>query len=543
MAELTFKLVLENRIREGEEPSAVNQRLAALFRVDAPRAAQLLQTAAVVKRGLTAAKAERYRMAIEQTGALCRLEPEVAATAAADPKPVLTLVEIKEQPSTTPAKPAALSLDKPLTPEPAAAPLSKCPKCGHQARRSAYVLLNDGKCPACGVVLAESEERKHYLRELPSASIKARILASLYTFLSSALLFCPIIPVAALVATIIFNINLSQADRVISIRHKLFSNAAAESAVHTMLMPWGAPNFFSALYSEIPYRAGPAIAYKNAAKKAENAEIVTKFLFGSLVVFYVIVLTPLRNSGRTRGQEWADLTIVDRQGRTEHSASVYIRRLFGHLFATAFLGFLLPIFNSDHKSCGDLFSGTTQVQENNVPTQPRLDLSGAWGKSMLAGFVAFLVAHLIVYLGMPTATSTQSREEAQSLKEAREVQSLERAQEKAQMRHIISNLENAIGTLVGMQQSYYKDTGHYADDIESLLAYFQKNDGDGMLDSLKMRSTPGGFVVGVHIEDGRWLIATDKHGVENMRCNPINKGLSRSQIDNCNFTPAAPFFR
>lgn len=156
MTEPTFKVILQNRIQEGEEFSVVARRLAALFQIDESQARRLLQTGAVIKQDLGSTRAERYRLAVEQTGAVCRLEPMT------NQRPALALVEDDITPSADPTKPPAS--------QSSTAPLSKCPKCGYQARHAMDPLVSTAECPACGLIIAKYLARQNALNDLPSRS-------------------------------------------------------------------------------------------------------------------------------------------------------------------------------------------------------------------------------------------------------------------------------------------------------------------------------------------------------------------------------------
>ncbi|WPL17046.1 hypothetical protein Thiowin_02032 [Thiorhodovibrio winogradskyi] len=127
MADIPHKVILSG-IKPGQDPAAVRERLAAIFRQDPARVRQLLDSAPVtLSKDSSAAKARKLRDAIRAAGAVCRTEPPL------------------------PNSPA------PNTPPPPERPiLKRCPKCGYAATHEDDPLLTgfegQGECPKCGVI-------------------------------------------------------------------------------------------------------------------------------------------------------------------------------------------------------------------------------------------------------------------------------------------------------------------------------------------------------------------------------------------------------
>ena len=106
----SYKLILERKIKDGAQLNHVKKRLAALFKIDDARIDALFVNAPVmIKRGLKQAEALKYKHAIEQTGARCRVEQEATPP----------------QPAPKPETPA-------VKPTPAQKKLIACPKCGFE---------------------------------------------------------------------------------------------------------------------------------------------------------------------------------------------------------------------------------------------------------------------------------------------------------------------------------------------------------------------------------------------------------------------------
>jgi len=99
MAAQEYAVIFRGTLVEGTDPAAVRANLAKLFNADATRIEQMFSgQTVIIKKGLDAAGAEKYRAALAKAGALVEIvEPQTAATA-----PSTTAAN----PSVTPALPA-----------------------------------------------------------------------------------------------------------------------------------------------------------------------------------------------------------------------------------------------------------------------------------------------------------------------------------------------------------------------------------------------------------------------------------------------------
>ena len=99
MSEQLFKIVFAGELREGQDETETRARLAALFKSDEKRVAQLFNGKRhAVKRNADAGTAERYVQALAKAGAIAYAEPVAgAATTAQTPTPAE-----KANPETTP---------------------------------------------------------------------------------------------------------------------------------------------------------------------------------------------------------------------------------------------------------------------------------------------------------------------------------------------------------------------------------------------------------------------------------------------------------
>lgn len=89
MASDTYTVIFEGKIKPGHELVQVQARMASLFRADVARIQQLFRNApTVIKRGVSQQDALKYKQALEQAGALCRIVPEQSA-AQPTPPPIV----------------------------------------------------------------------------------------------------------------------------------------------------------------------------------------------------------------------------------------------------------------------------------------------------------------------------------------------------------------------------------------------------------------------------------------------------------------------
>src|SRR5688572_22925410 len=84
---MSYSVRLTGAYRPGFEPQAVHEALAALFRQDAGRVAQLIASGATIKHGVDAPTAERFRQAVENAGAGCAIDEDVTHLAIDVPAP------------------------------------------------------------------------------------------------------------------------------------------------------------------------------------------------------------------------------------------------------------------------------------------------------------------------------------------------------------------------------------------------------------------------------------------------------------------------
>jgi ribosomal protein S27AE len=173
-----YVVILEGTIIEGFQRQEVVKNLSVLFRRDVEVAAELLSgKPRVIKKGVDAGTAEKYREMLTRTGAACRVEPDSSYS-----QELAVEAATRHQVS-----------DEVTTEE------TVCPRCGYKALSEDDVMLVRGDCPRCGLIvrkdaqvsgLDESEDEDEEFDRQPEsiygdrtpASWQRRALAGIHTF-------------------------------------------------------------------------------------------------------------------------------------------------------------------------------------------------------------------------------------------------------------------------------------------------------------------------------------------------------------------------
>jgi hypothetical protein len=80
MSDASFRILFEGKIKDGEDLEKVKAKLARLFKKDAAKIASLFGSGPlVIRKGLDYPTAQKYKIAIERAGGLCRVEEAVGA--------------------------------------------------------------------------------------------------------------------------------------------------------------------------------------------------------------------------------------------------------------------------------------------------------------------------------------------------------------------------------------------------------------------------------------------------------------------------------
>jgi hypothetical protein len=138
-----YKLILDRKIKDGAQLNHVKKQLVELFKTDVARIDALFVNAPVViKRGLKQAEALKYKQAIEQTGARCRVEQEETQPTELS-KPEKNALSPSPNPS-----PQGRGISASL---PSSTPkkLIACPKCGFEQEAGRT------ECLRCGIIFAK----------------------------------------------------------------------------------------------------------------------------------------------------------------------------------------------------------------------------------------------------------------------------------------------------------------------------------------------------------------------------------------------------
>ncbi len=87
MAQL-YNVIFEGRVAPGQDPVAVKQAMKTLLKIDDQGIDRIFSGQSILlKKGVNAGKAEKYRRTIEAAGGLCRIEP-ISLEASTKPDPV-----------------------------------------------------------------------------------------------------------------------------------------------------------------------------------------------------------------------------------------------------------------------------------------------------------------------------------------------------------------------------------------------------------------------------------------------------------------------
>jgi len=80
MSDPSFRILFEGKIKDGEDLEKVKAKLARLFKKDEAKIASLFGGGPmVIRKGLDYPTAQKYKIAIEGAGGLCRVEETVGA--------------------------------------------------------------------------------------------------------------------------------------------------------------------------------------------------------------------------------------------------------------------------------------------------------------------------------------------------------------------------------------------------------------------------------------------------------------------------------
>lgn len=146
-----FKLVLTGLVDPRVSLEEAAQRLGELFKTTPDNVKRFLQgQPTALSKSLSATEAERYRLAIEKTGARCRLEPELISkpTSPAPPSVVTPKPPASLPPKTPSLAPAALTIEPiaPYRPPPtqSSSATTVCPYCKEA------IQIEATKCKHCG---------------------------------------------------------------------------------------------------------------------------------------------------------------------------------------------------------------------------------------------------------------------------------------------------------------------------------------------------------------------------------------------------------
>jgi Pilin (bacterial filament) len=145
-----FQVVITNQLKPDQDKNLITKKLAALFKIDEQKAAQfLLKPQTIIKDNLDEATANKYLVAIQQTGAHCRV---------INKNEVEDLPQIVEPPTSAPRASTPRSSSGPIIGtgrEPELSLIAREAKTEHETREKLATLQHanaETVCPNCGTI-------------------------------------------------------------------------------------------------------------------------------------------------------------------------------------------------------------------------------------------------------------------------------------------------------------------------------------------------------------------------------------------------------
>ena len=158
MQKNNFQIIITNHIKPDQDKNLITKKLAALFKIDEQKAAQLLlKPQTLIKDNLDEATANKYLAAIKQTGADCKIINKADAETDAEDLP--QIVELpKSDPVSDPVSPTSRGTTRSnlkTQTEPELSLIARDAKNEKETREKLASLQNasnDTLCPECGTI-------------------------------------------------------------------------------------------------------------------------------------------------------------------------------------------------------------------------------------------------------------------------------------------------------------------------------------------------------------------------------------------------------
>lgn len=338
-----YRVIILGTSAVGDEKTAVQYRLAKLFRIDNAKAAKMVKGNPVtIKRSITKERALRYKHAIQKAGALCKIELDVSA----DMKSGHGVI--------------AKDINQKI--------MITCPKCGYQLGFEQSEGSQSDECPACGIIVSKyqqvqksenlNDDSDHYPTtnqkhgeekqiDMPFASLKRRILAAIYLYF---IMTCIVLP---------FKIPI-------------------------------------ALFIRVRYGPLTGISSSSFRQARDVSDIL--FIVVILVVVYFVMIHVPKNNGRNWGQQLMGISIIGSDKNQIGTIKPWLLRIFGDLLTlgTFFMPTILQLFNRDMPSLGDRFSNTRQVESELMPDRPAIKALTPFAYLFIINLVTnFAVLHIL----------------------------------------------------------------------------------------------------------------------------------------------------
>jgi len=129
MSDLSFRIVFEGKIKDGEDLGQVKVRLADLFKKKPGKIDALFTgEAIIIKKNLDYRTAYKFKLAIEKAGALCRVE---GITDEIPEEPATKQEPVPETAAALPTEPPALPPEATVCAVEKAHSYTTCPNCGY----------------------------------------------------------------------------------------------------------------------------------------------------------------------------------------------------------------------------------------------------------------------------------------------------------------------------------------------------------------------------------------------------------------------------
>ncbi len=487
----TFRVVLEGRVREGEDLEVVKNRLARLFKQDPSKMNGLLSGRSFsVKGGLDRETAGRIAGAIRGAGAAVRVEEE----------------------------------------------WSPCPKCGYVPRTSEDDLILKRECPACGIVVDKYLKYRSETQE-PAASLPAGDEPSRGAAPGAAGGPPP-------EEAITIELSSGFFQTLLSLEFTLPDSIRVPREPDTRPTAGLGQRFFAGLATccawifvvkafelllTLPVVLFLALFTSFRFTHGNIADL--RGIFGLLAVLYALVYLPARWHGVTYGQRmFGILPAPNGPGPGTLGTRGVLMRFLGLLVhaATFGLSILFPLVHSQRKNVPDLLSSSRQLDmRTGEPDSFRSSVNKALLPFLIAiilHFCAVLVLGGVMMVLKPfqgrttsVARTVQQKNPFQAAREAGE-SAFDRPSRPTGRMSSLSMTPREILQRISLMEAIHLDRlGHYTGDFEELfmmfgMEFFPPNDPlipQYRNGRLKMRLTPSGFEIGLQREN-TWHVTSER---------------------------------